>query len=171
MKKIVLILMLILCALNTYAQFPNQILGCVLGVTREEQVINILKGKGYMPLYYNSVLYVKNSSFGGLEWPAVCFYFKNDRLAQVKFIQDYKTTKTSSLIERYKYLKSVLIAKYRDYILKENKLELYLGNEKNETTAISLCFDEELVAVTLQYVYFPFYLNDSQERERGIEEL
>lgn len=166
MKKLGIIVVLVLCSLKMVAQLQNTVLGCTLGITSENGVINTLRQRGYNPQYHLSVLFINNPSFGSIKWATACFYFKNDKLSEVRLIIDYKTASISTLQNTYDYISSLLTEKYGTY----------KNNEQNNVTSfsdnkigISIYFqNDDCPGTVLQYVYVPFI---QENRRNGFNEL
>lgn len=166
MKRITIILFLVFCSLNMYSQLQNQFFGCTLGYTSERSVFDQLKQKGYNPFYSYNVLVINNPSFGGAKWPCVAFYFKNDKLSEVRFMQDRTTSTIHSIRNTFNTLRRKLKEKYDNYKFEEDTQVVTFGDEK---TLIALSLEEEdIPCVKLQYFYAPFVY---ETMDKGMDEL
>ena len=166
MRKIIFILFSIFCSFQVYSQLQNQLFGCVLGQTYDKFVCKKLKQNNYYPSYYGNVLFVNDVKYGGVNWPCVAFYFENNILSEVRFMQDNTTSTNRSISNTYVSLRSLLLEKYSDNLLNQNSHSVSFGDEN--VIIVLTKEDNDIPNVTLQYVYAPFII---QDRNKGRDEL
>lgn len=161
MKRIISIVLLLVCVLTASAQIQRNFLGFTLGVTTKTQVYNYLKTHHYKftKQTYEDGYQVENVSFGGYHWTALFITFYKNKLSSVSFY-DSDDFKPQELLEaNYKYLSSSLDNKYYLYLSEQS------SNEKHYTDGIVECaleysYSMNAMMLSLRYYYRPLLKQD-----------
>ena len=118
MRKIFLALLLSLTSLFCSAQITRNIWGLELGKSTKQQVLNVLKLKGFNPTTDDatSTISVKSDNFkyGGGFWTYASFEFYNGRLYEVWF-QNNEYEIPIAIFEQFNLIRDRLDKKYSQY--------------------------------------------------------
>ena len=166
MRFIIFIIFDVFFSMLAYSQLQNRFFDCELGQTSEQHVLKILSLKGYNPFYSHKVLVVNDVIWGGGKWPCVAFYFKNDMLSEVRFMQDEMTSTRASIHGTFDSLKSMLKKKYNQFQIEESDKQIMFEDE--DILIILTLYEESSIGVILRYLYIPFIIENI---EKGIEDL
>ena len=89
MKRIFIVLILVINSLVGFAQITRNVWGLELGKSTKQQVINVLKQKGYRPDTNNPsnsvTIKTENFKFGGGYWTYASFGFQDGKLYEIWF--------------------------------------------------------------------------------------
>ena len=165
MKKIISIVLLLVCVLTASAQIQRNFLGFTLGVTTKTQVYNYLKNHCYKFSKddLDDGYKVENISFGGYQWTVAFITFHKNKLCSIEFYDSDDFRPQEFLEGSYKNLSTSLDKKYHFYLSEQSP------NSKHYSDGVVKCvlaysYAMNAMMLSLSYYYMPLL------RQKGIDE-
>lgn len=133
MKRIISIVLLLVCVLAASAQIQRNILGFTLGETTKTQVYDYLKENQYNitdnPIKDGCMINTK-VEFLGYTWAKVFISFFDDKFYSVSFYDDDEYALPAMLKERFTKLSRTLNLKYFYYFQDDQEDSKYYSDDK-----------------------------------------
>ncbi len=143
MKKILTITLLLITVLSINAQITRDILGLTLGKSSQQQVVKIMKDKGYYVEYIDDGIAVATDNgfiFGGITWQGLSIGFYKNILYMICLVKSNDTSsRLSDVYSTFELLKAKLNNKYLSY---KNIDDEYHVTYNDPMTHISLSINE-----------------------------
>ena len=169
MKKTLLlaILLSLFYPLASFGQIQRQIWGLELGISTEQDAVNILTQKGLEIKHENGKIVAMGAiRFGGFDWKAIQASFKDGKLLSVYFINILTNTYSEQEIfnRRWETLKMKLKRKYSEYLSKEDTEEKTIFFD-DDNTKIMLSYSTSTSYFGLCYIDRKLYNAQSDEED------
>jgi hypothetical protein len=168
LKRLSITLLISFCTMLSSAQIQRNILGCNLGTSSKNAVVNTLKKKGVRYDNTSSTqLCAYNVQFGGISWSFVFFNFYGNKLYQVAFMCSSSESTSEHLSISHNRVSGILQRKYKKYYSAEFSDASNISYE-DKTTGVDLYYGTNsngLLILSLDYKYYPLFdkLGQSQE--------
>ncbi len=168
MRKKLLFILLLLCALPGYSQnnIQNKFFGCSWGSSMF-WMRDALKSKNYSVFIENDdELNAYDIRFGGNDWKFASFYYFKDCLYRISFSRNFETKK--EMYSEFDYMRNKLIGKYESYesiyINEEpgiDGLKNLFISDKNRDSVMLYCSYSRSIGGKMYYYLKLDYVNEA----------
>lgn len=168
MKRIISIVLLLVCVLTASAQIQRNFLGFTLGVTTKSVVYNKYKHNKSLQINEDGDLRVSNITFAGQKWDLVLFKFANNKLQAVSFFSTEPNTTITEMDMAWNRLSENLLIKYGKYYRDSSTSEHLMFTDGKTNLSLSYSVIEYYKGLSLFYFDRKLF---NQQTQKEFDEL